>query len=73
MLDVCASTTAVGITAASIEELFPRPDLAYRRITDIEPTTIELVLKQGPLSRLTRALTAAAAEVRRGGLTEQPG
>jgi DNA-binding transcriptional LysR family regulator len=67
MLDVCASTAAVGITAASIVDLFPRPDLAYRPITDIEPTTVELILKQGALAPLTRALAEAAAEARWGG------
>jgi DNA-binding transcriptional LysR family regulator len=68
MLDVCAGTAAVGITAASIEDLFPRPDLAYRPITDIEPATVELVLKQGALNPLTRAMAEAAAETRCGGL-----
>jgi hypothetical protein len=30
-----------GITAASIVDLYPRPDLAFRPIVDIAPTTVE--------------------------------
>ncbi|MDT7631599.1 MAG: hypothetical protein QOI50_3529 [Pseudonocardiales bacterium] len=41
-----------GITAASIVDLYPRPDLAFRPIVDIAPTTVELVVKEGPLAAL---------------------
>ena len=49
-----------GITAASIVDLYPRPDLAFRPIVDIAPTTVELVVKEGPLAALPAALVAAA-------------
>jgi DNA-binding transcriptional LysR family regulator len=65
MLEVCAATRAVGITGASIVELYPRPDLAFRPIVGIAPTTVELVVKEGPLAPLPAALVAVVHDMMR--------
>lgn len=43
MLQVVASTSAVAITAASVARIHPRPDVTYRMIAKVAPTTVELV------------------------------
>ncbi|MGV9738422.1 LysR family transcriptional regulator [Nocardia farcinica] len=43
MLEVVANTDAVAITAESLVMAFPRPDIVYRPIVDIEPARIVLV------------------------------
>lgn len=44
MLEVIATSDAVGITAKSLADALPRRDIAYRTINGIEPAQIVLVL-----------------------------
>lgn len=69
MLEVCAGTSAVGITAASVVDLYARPDLAFRPIIDVTPSTVELVWVEGARGRLLATLlesVAALADADRG-------
>ena len=68
LLQVVATTDAVAVTAESMHELYPRPDVCYRPILDAEPTTVELVVARGPHSPLVGHLLQVAAPLR-GGLT----
>lgn len=43
MLQVVASSHLVAITAASVAEFYPRPDVVYCTIADADPTTVELI------------------------------
>lgn len=44
MLEVIATSDAVGITAKSLADVLPRTDIAFRTINGIEPAQIVLVL-----------------------------
>lgn len=59
MLQVVVSTQVVAITAASVADIHPRPDIAYRRIVDAEPTTVELVTPPNATNPLVKSLLAA--------------
>ena len=64
MLQVVASTHVVAITAASVANIYPRPDIAYRIITDADPTTVELVTPlTAPNPLVTLLITAVRSTV----------
>jgi hypothetical protein len=58
--DICAHTHVVAITAASTQDVYPRPDIAYRTIVDIEPANVELIVPNHSTDALLDALTRAA-------------
>lgn len=64
MLEVIATSDAVGITAKSIADVLPRRDIAYRPIRGIEPAQIVLVLP-GDSRRIGALLVQAVNEASR--------
>ncbi len=70
LLQVVATSPVVAVTAASVADLHPRPDVTYRVLTDVEPTTIELITAPGPPSPLVGLLLAAVRAHRLDGLRD---
>jgi DNA-binding transcriptional LysR family regulator len=63
MLQVVAATDCVSITPASFAQLFPRSDIVFIPISDAEPSTIELVLPTGPISKIAASLLSSVKNV----------